>query len=128
MRRQAGSGVDLYSYLETVTEHYSFIKFDRQISKLASKFSESEGDSTLDQINSDLLEIKGVMDDNMKKLYDRGAGMAQMQANASDVLNMSVRLRKKAEKTRRDMMIRKYAFFAVIGLLVFVVLVWKIFL
>lgn len=120
--------MDLYSYLETVTEHYSFIKFDRQISKLASKFSESEGDSTLDQINSDLLEIKGVMDDNMKKLYDRGAGMAQMQANASDVLNMSVRLRKKAEKTRRDMMIRKYAFFAVIGLLVFVVLVWKIFL
>lgn len=128
MRRQAGSGVDLYSYLETVTEHYSFIKFDRQISKLAAKFSESEGESTLDQINSDLLEIKGVMDDNMKKLYDRGAGMAQMQANASDVLNMSVRLRKKAEKTRRDMMIRKYAFFAVIGLLVFVVLVWKIFL
>ena len=95
---------------------------------MAKEFSSSEGESTLEKINSDLLEIKGVMDQNMKKLYDRGAGIAEMQESASDVLNMSVRLRKKAEKTRRDMMIRKYAFFAVIALVVFLVIVWKLFL
>lgn len=128
VQTRAGSSVDIYSYLDTVTEYYSFLKFDRVIEKTAEKFSNKDNQGNLGLINSELEEIKGVMDKNLKKLYKRGQDIYEMKDVASEVYDMSQNLNSKATQVKRKMMLRKYMFFGLVGLLVLMVILWKIFL
>lgn len=124
MRNQIGSSKDLYSHLETVTEHYTFMKFERVIEKTVARFSKAN--DNLGLINSELADIKSTMNDNLEKLYGRTKAISEMRDVASEVLNMSSTLNRRALQTKRDLMFRKYLFVGIVAALVLLVLLWKL--
>ena len=123
MQTQIGSSKDLYSHLETATEHYPFMKFDRTLDRLVQKYTKSN--PNLGLINSELTEIKGAMNKNLGKLYGRGKAISEMRDVASEVLEISGALSKRATQTKRELMFRKYLFFGVIAVVVLVIILWK---
>lgn len=124
MRNQIGWDKDLYSHLETVTDNYSLMKFDRTIGKTVQRFSKAPGNLGL--INSELADIKSSMNDNLEKLYGRGKAISEMRDVASEVLNMSANLNRRALKTKRELLFRKYLFAGLVAALVLLVLLWKL--
>lgn len=100
------------------------MKFERTIEKTVAKFSKTNGNLGL--INSELADIKSTMNDNLEKLYGRSKDISEMRDVASEVLNMSANLNRRALQTKRDLMFRKYLFAGVVVSLVLLVVLWKL--
>ena len=122
--------MDIHSFLDTAEDYYSFMKFDRTISKIASVFTPKTvaNSSKLGMINDELDQIQDNMKQNLKAVYLRGNELNEMKDTASEVLNMSSSLKLKATQTKRDLMMRKYLLFGVVGAIVLLIILAKLFL
>ena len=100
------------------------MKFDRVIGKTVKKFT--KGNPNLGLINSELTEIKSAMNNNLEKLYGRGKEISEMRDVASEVLNMSENLSRRATQTKRELMFRKYLFIGVVTAVILLIILWKL--
>jgi D-serine dehydratase len=100
------------------------MKFDRVIERTVQRYTKTN--PNLGLINSELTEIKGAMNKNLEKLYGRGKAISEMREVASEVLEISGTLSKRATQTKRELMFRKYLFFGIICAVVLLIILWKL--
>ena len=90
-------------------------------------FENTRSDENLKKIDSELFEIQGILDRNMEMLMNRGRGLEDIGKEARVLREGSERMRRKAERTKWEMLLRKYALFAVLGGLFLVFVVFRYF-
>ncbi len=99
---------------------------DKTIAKVVKGYADVRSDENLSRINSDLFEIKGIMDKNLVSLLERGTKLNEIGEQASALKLNSERMLKEAEITKRKLMMRKYLMYAVaFGVFVLLFLLWK---
>lgn len=111
---------------------YAFVKFDTFVQRtkrlyLDPRGAEALGKGTngLDQLNQDLQDVTSIMTKNMEDLLWRGDSLQRMSTMSSSLKDESLKYRKAARQVNIDALVRKYAPVAIIGFLLFVVILWR---
>ena len=85
-----------------------------------------QSDENLNKINSDLYEIKGILDKNLNLLLDRENKLEDLRTQANVLKISSEKMLKSAEQTRRKMQLTKYLFYFFVLLIFAAIFVGKI--
>ena len=85
-----------------------------------------QSDENLSRINSDLFEIKGILDKNLTLLLNRETKLADISDQASALRLSSQQMLKQAEQTRWKLQMRKYLFFVFVALIFILLMAWKL--
>lgn len=90
-------------------------------------YADVRSDENLSRINSDLFEIKGIMDKNLVSLLERGSRLTDIGEQASALKLNSERMLKEAEVTKRKLLMRKYLVYgAAAAIFVLIFMLWKL--
>lgn len=114
-------GVDYLSRIETIENSYSFIKFEKVISRKKKEFRDSSAKENIDKLNQELMDIKSIMHENFDMILNRDKNLSKISQMSSDLKDNSKKFKKEAKKLRLTMWLRQYAtWIAVGGLLLFI--------
>ena len=93
---------------------------------MAKNYANVRSDENLGRINSDLYEIKGILDKNLTLLLNRETKLGEISDQASALKLSSEKMLKSAEQTKLKLRMRKYLFLVFVALLLVLILAWKL--
>ena len=85
-------------------------------------------DENLSKINSDLYEIKGILDKSLTHMLEREVKLEDIRNQASFLKTNSEKMLEEAEKTKKRLRMRKYLFFVFLAFVFILIVGWKLFL
>ncbi|ODV94411.1 hypothetical protein PACTADRAFT_18113 [Pachysolen tannophilus NRRL Y-2460] len=106
---------------------YQFLSFDSFMSKTKKIYQDSRAQSNLDKLNSELEDVKKVMNKNIEDLLYRGDSLDSMSDLSFKLRDETKKYRKAAQRINFEALLRQYAPVAFVSLM-FVFLIWYIFL
>ncbi|KAH3665512.1 hypothetical protein OGAPHI_003698 [Ogataea philodendri] len=101
---------------------YEFIQFESFIIKTKKIYSDSRAQSNLDKLNTDLVDVKMIMNKNIEDLLYRGDSLDKLQDLSSNLKTQSQKYKKYAEKINFQLLLKQYAPVAMVSLLVLFIL------
>lgn len=113
--------------LRQTTRPYAFVSFDNYMQKTKKLYQDERAQTNLDKLNTDLADVKTVLQKNIEDLLYRGDSLDKMSDISSSIRTESSKYRKAARKINFDLLIKQYAPVAGVGLL-FVFFIWYFFL
>ncbi|CAE8618803.1 unnamed protein product, partial [Polarella glacialis] len=127
LQREFGTGsVDYRSHIETIEKPYFFIKFDRQITKKKLEYRDPTSSAAVSKLNQNLQEVSSIMRQNIDEILKRGENLESVGRKASDLKDESKKFRNLSGQLSWHTMMQKYGVAAVIGLLVLMIIVFKL--
>ncbi|GMM28732.1 SNAP receptor [Martiniozyma asiatica (nom. inval.)] len=99
---------------------YQFMSFESFLSKTAPLFNDARGISKMNGLQTQLNEVKGIMNQNISDLLNRGEDLNGLRELSGSLKLQTQKYKKLAVKINWDLMVRKYAGYALVGL----VLAW----
>lgn len=113
--------------LHTLQRQYSALSFDQQLEKIRKKFLDPNHDNhSLKRLNTNLLDIQGIMQKNIMDVVHRGKRLGELEDTTNQLLLDSERYKEQAKYTNWMATIRQYAPFIAIGVIVVLVLLWRL--
>jgi vesicle transport protein SEC22 len=124
------------SKIETIENSYSFLKFEKTITKKRKEYRDSSAKENIDRLNQELIDIKNIMHENFDMILNRDKNLSKISQMSSDLKDNSkkviyicliivLKFRKDAKKLRLTMWLRQYATYIAIGLLLVFILYMK---
>ncbi|KAH7916761.1 Longin-like domain-containing protein [Hygrophoropsis aurantiaca] len=118
------------SKVESVRKPYAFVGFDTFMSKTARLYSDmrtanAAGSSNLDKLNGELQDVTRIMTKNMEELLWRGDSLDRMSHLSTSLRSESEKYRKAARQINIQAMIRQYAPFGAVALIIVILLWWR---
>ncbi|VEU21222.1 DEKNAAC102187 [Brettanomyces naardenensis] len=101
---------------------YQFMQFDSFLSKTKKIYSDSRVQSNLDKLNSDLSDVKMIMNKNIEDILYRGDSLDKLQDLSQNLKTESKKYRKYAEKINFRLLIKQYAPVAILALVILFIL------
>jgi vesicle transport protein SEC22 len=127
LKREFGSGsVDYRSHIETIEKPYYFIKFDRQITKKKAEYRDPNSSKALSRLNENLTEVSSIMRQNIDEILQRGDSLDSISDKARDLRDTSKQFKDTTRMLSFMTAIQKFALPAVIGLVVLLILWFKL--
>eukprot|EP00933_Yihiella_yeosuensis_P037613 TRINITY_DN31603_c0_g1_i1.p1 TRINITY_DN31603_c0_g1~~TRINITY_DN31603_c0_g1_i1.p1 ORF type:complete len:225 (+),score=50.28 TRINITY_DN31603_c0_g1_i1:136-810(+) len=128
LKREFGTGsVDYRSHIECIEKPYFFIKFDRQITKKKAEYRDPKSSKALGKLNENLQEVSSIMRQNIDEILKRGENLESVGRKASDLRDSSKQFKNMSGKLSWQTMVQKYGIPALIGLMVLLVICFKMF-
>merc|ERR1719345_239739 len=128
LKREFGTGsVDYRSHIETIEKPYYFIKFDRQITKKKAEYKDPSSSKALNRLNENLTEVSGIMRQNIDEILHRGDNLDTISDKARDLRDTSKQFKDTTRMLSFMTALQKYGVPAVIGLVVLLVIWFKVF-
>mmetsp|Transcript_27746 Transcript_27746/g.60674 ORF Transcript_27746/g.60674 Transcript_27746/m.60674 type:complete len:226 (+) Transcript_27746:89-766(+) len=128
LKREFGTGsVDYRSHIETIEKPYYFIKFDRQITKKKAEYRDPSSTKAIGRLNENLVEVSGIMRQNIEEILHRGENLEEVTAKASKLKSESKGFRDMTRMLSFQTMVQKYGVPIVIGLVVVLIICFKLF-
>merc|ERR1719230_1354467 len=128
LKREFGTGsVDYRSHIETIEKPYYFIKFDRQITKKKAEYKDPSSSKALTRLNENLTEVSSIMRQNIDDILHRGDSLDSMSDKARDLRDTSKQFKDTTRMLSFNVLLQKYGVWAVIGLVIILVLWFKVF-
>ncbi|KAG7698910.1 hypothetical protein KL930_002302 [Ogataea haglerorum] len=106
---------------------YQFIQFDSFISKTKKIYGDSRAQSNLDQLNTELVDVKKIMNKNIEDLLYRGDSLDKLQDLSANLKNQSQKYKKYAEKINFQLLLKQYAPVVLISLFILFIIYRVIF-
>ena len=72
------AGIDYLSKIETIENSYSFLKFEKTITKKRKEFRDSSAKENIDRLNQELLDIKNIMHENFDMILNRDKNLSKI--------------------------------------------------
>lgn len=119
--------VSYYSKLETIDRANYFIKFEKSIKKIKIDYMNSGSDSNVSRLNKEIKDVQEIMAENIKILFDRDSELKRINDLSQIVTDKSDKFRKTAYETRIKMLLSKYSIFIAIGVILILLIVFKIY-
>merc|ERR1711924_78186 len=128
LKREFGSSgsVDYRSHIETIEKPYYFIKFDRQITKKKNEYKDPNSSKALNRLNDNLTEVSSIMRQNIDEILHRGDNLDTISDKARDLRDTSKQFKDTTRMLSFMTAIQKFALPAVIGLVVLLILWFKL--
>ncbi|KAG2151920.1 Longin-like domain-containing protein [Suillus cothurnatus] len=116
--------------VESVRKPYAFVGFDTFMSKTArlyqdTRAADTAGSSNLDKLNNELQDVTRIMTKNMEELLWRGDSLDRMSHLSTSLRSESERYRKAARNINIQALIRQYAPFGAVALILIIMLWWR---
>merc|ERR1719160_569610 len=128
LKREFGSGsVDYRSHIETIEKPYYFIKFDRQITKKKAEYRDPNSSKALSRLNENLTEVSSIMRQNIDEILQRGDSLDSISDKARDLRDTSKQFKDTTRMLSFMTALQKYGVPAVIGLVILLVIWFKVF-
>merc|ERR1712232_481141 len=129
LKREFGTGgVDYRSCIETrVEKPYYFIKFDRQITKKKGEYKDPSSTKALNRLNENLTEVSSIMRQNIDEILSRGENLDSVSDKARSLRDTSKQFKDTTRMLSFMTALQKYGVPAVIGLVVLLILWFKLF-
>ncbi|TGZ85668.1 snare-like protein [Ascodesmis nigricans] len=106
---------------------YAFVQFDTFMQKTKRTYEDTRATANLGRLNDDLKDVTRVMTKNIEDLLYRGDSLERMGDMSSQLREESRKYRKKAKKINWDLMVKQYAPFGVVGLILILFIWWRFF-
>merc|ERR1719321_1578625 len=129
LKREWGTagGVDYRSHIETIEKPYYFIKFDRQITKKKGEYKDPSSTKALNRLNENLTEVSSIMRQNIDDILSRGENLDSVSDKARSLRDTSKQFKDTTRMLSFMTALQKYGVPAVIGLVVVLILWFKLF-
>ncbi|QPG75811.1 hypothetical protein FOA43_003173 [Brettanomyces nanus] len=101
---------------------YQFMQFDSFLGKTKKIYSDSRVQSNLDKLNSDLSDVKMIMNKNIEDILYRGDSLDKLQDLSQNLKAESKKYRRYAEKINFRLLLKQYAPVAMVALIVLFIL------
>ncbi len=72
------AGIDYFSKIETIDNAYSFLKFEKVITRKRKEFRDSNAKENIDKLNQELLDIKSIMHENFDMILNRDKNLGKI--------------------------------------------------
>ena len=92
---------------------------------MAKSYDNTRSDENLNKLNSELFEIRGILDKNLELLMNRGSKLQDIQSQAGALKLNSEKMRQGAERTRLQLQMRKYLVYAVVAIVLLLFLLLR---
>ena len=103
------------------------MQFDTFIQRTKKTYQDARASSNLDKLNDELRDVTKVMTKNIEDLLYRGDSLERM-GNMSQMLREdSKKYRKAAVRINWELLLKQYAPFATIGLILIIFIWWRFF-
>ena len=72
------AGIDYLSKIETIENSYSFLKFEKTITRKRKEYRDSSAKENIDRLNQELLDIKNIMHENFDMILNRDKNLSKI--------------------------------------------------
>ena len=83
------AGIDYLSKIETIENSYSFLKFEKTITKKRKEYRDSSAKENIDRLNQELIDIKNIMHENFDMILNRDKNLSKISQMSSDLKDNS---------------------------------------
>lgn len=106
-----------------IIKPYQFMTFETFISKTKKIYSDSRAkNGTLNDINSQLQDVKNIMNKNINDLLNRGEELNNLQDLSNSLKEQSVKYRKYAKKINWDLLVKQYAPLGIVAIIILLIM------
>lgn len=127
MNHFGSQSISYYSKLETISRANYFIKFEKFIKKKRNEYLDQDSMTNVDRLNKEINDVHQIMAENINLIIDRERVIKNMNTLSENIKDDSGKFKKKAYETRIKMMIQKYSVFIAIGLILILIVIFKIY-
>lgn len=106
---------------------YAFMDFDTFISRTKATYSDARASQNLDRLNDELRDVTKVMTKNIEDLLYRGDSLERMGELSSRLRDDSKKYKRAAVRINWELLVKQYAPFGVLGLIIIFFLWWRFF-
>jgi len=86
-------GIDYLSKIETIENSYSFLKFEKTVTKKRKEFRDSSAKENIDRLNQELMDIKNIMHENFDMILNRDKNLNKISQMSSELKDNSKKVR-----------------------------------
>jgi vesicle transport protein SEC22 len=106
---------------------YAFMEFDTFIARARQAFADPRASQNLDRLNDELRDVTRVMTKNIEDLLYRGDSLERMGELSSRLRDDSKKYRRSAERINWELLLKQYAPFGVVGMILLFFVWWVFF-
>lgn len=110
-----------------VLRPYAFMEFDTFISRTKATYSDARATQNLDKLQDELRDVTKYMTKNIEDLLYRGDSLERMGELSNRLRDDTKKYRKAAVKINWDLMMKQYAPFGILGLIMLIFTWWRFF-
>ncbi|KAI5281596.1 SNAP receptor [Ascosphaera acerosa] len=114
-------------YRSAALRPYAFVEFDTFIQRTKKVYQDTRASANLDRLNDELKDVAKVMTKNIEDLLYRGDSLERMGEMSGRLREDSRRYKKAAVRINWELLVRQYAPFGIVGLIILVFLWWRFF-
>lgn len=120
--------IDYRSIIETIEKPYSFIKFDRKITKLIQEYKDPRSNVAIKKLNDSLNEVSNIMKKNIDEILLRGENLEDVGRKAYNLKYESEKFKKASRTLNLRYNMYRYGILIAVCFIFFLVVVFKIYL
>ena len=83
------AGIVYLSKIESIENSYSFLKFEKTITRKRKEFRDSSAKENIDRLNQELIDIKNIMHENFDMILNRDKNLSKISQMSSDLKDNS---------------------------------------
>ena len=118
---------DLAREFTTTHPPATLMDFDTFISRTKATYSDARASQNLDRLNDELRDVTKVMTKNIEDLLYRGDSLERMGELSSRLRDDSKKYKRAAVRINWELLVKQYAPFGVLGLIIIFFLWWRFF-
>lgn len=115
------------SYLSPTCRPYAFVEFDTFIQRTKKTYQDSRASQNLDKLNDELRDVTKVMTKNIEDLLYRGDSLERMGEMSGRLREDSKKYRKAAVRINWELLLKMYAPYAGLGLVILLFIYFRFF-
>jgi len=112
-------------YLNPQLRPYQYSEFERFIEKSRKTYQDSRATDNLGRLNDELKDVTQVMTKNIEDLLYRGDSLEKMGDMSARLREDSVKYKRAAVRINWELLLKQYAPFGALGLIILILLVWR---
>ncbi|ETW20524.1 hypothetical protein PFFVO_00576 [Plasmodium falciparum Vietnam Oak-Knoll (FVO)] len=117
--------IDYRSIIETIEKPYSFIKFDRKITKIKQEYKDPRSNIAIKKLNESLNEVSSIMKKNIDDILMRGENLEDVGRKAFNLKYESEKFKKVSRVLNLKYALYQYGILASIVIFFFLIIIFK---
>ncbi|CRG94258.1 SNARE protein, putative [Plasmodium gallinaceum] len=119
--------IDYRSIIETIEKPYSFIKFDRKITKIKQEYKDPRSNIAIKKLNESLNEVSYIMKKNIDEILQRGENLEDVGRKAFNLKYESEKFKKVSRVLSLKHSLYQYGILFAILIFFLLIIIFKIY-
>ena len=119
--------MDYSSQIECIDSAYKFLRFERVINRKRKEFRDASTKENIEKLNRELVDVKNIMSESFEMLLNRDKNLNKLTELGKSLSEDSRKMKKDAKQLKVMMMVRKYATYIGIALILLFILILKVY-